>query len=81
MAPQWDERHAKIEEVARPVTERMLDVLAPAPGDVLLELAAGTGIVGFGAAARVGPAGRVIVSDFLRGFKMRFMLRRGGIRG
>jgi SAM-dependent methyltransferase len=64
MAPEWDERHPNIEEVARPVTEQMLERLAPAPGDVVLELAAGTGIVGFAAAARVGPAGRVIVSDF-----------------
>jgi ubiquinone/menaquinone biosynthesis C-methylase UbiE len=64
MAPGWDERHAYFEESARPVTERMLEVLTPAPGQTILDLAAGTGVVGFAAAALVGPSGRVIVSDF-----------------
>ena len=64
MAPGWDDRHAYFEETARPVTERMLERLAPARGETILELAAGTGVVGFAAAAFVGPAGRVIVSDF-----------------
>ena len=64
MAPGWDERHAYFEEVARPVTERMLELLDPSAGDAILDLAAGTGVVGFSAAALVGPTGRVIVSDF-----------------
>lgn len=64
MAPGWDERHAYLEEVARPVTEKMLELLEPSPGDAILDLAAGTGVVGFSAAALVGPTGRVIVSDF-----------------
>ena len=64
MAPGWDERHAYFEEIARPVTERMLERLDPSPGDAILDLAAGTGVVGFSAAALVGPTGRVIVSDF-----------------
>jgi ubiquinone/menaquinone biosynthesis C-methylase UbiE len=64
MAPGWDERHAYFEEIARPVAEKMLELLDPSPGDAILELAAGTGVVGFSAAALVGPTGRVIVSDF-----------------
>jgi len=64
MAPGWDDRHAYFEQTARPVTERMLERLAPARGHTILELAAGTGISGFAAAALVGPGGRVIVSDF-----------------
>jgi ubiquinone/menaquinone biosynthesis C-methylase UbiE len=64
MAPGWDDRHAYFEETARPVTERMLQRLGPTRGDTILELAAGTGIVGFAVAALVGPEGRVIVSDF-----------------
>jgi ubiquinone/menaquinone biosynthesis C-methylase UbiE len=64
MAPGWDDRHAYFEQTARPVTERMLERLAPDRGDTILELAAGTGITGFAAAALVGPGGRVIVSDF-----------------
>jgi ubiquinone/menaquinone biosynthesis C-methylase UbiE len=64
MAPGWDERHAYFEEVARPVTERMLELLEPSRGDAILDLAAGTGVAGFSAAPLVGPTGRVIVSDF-----------------
>jgi SAM-dependent methyltransferase len=36
----------------------------PKPGETLLELAAGTGETGFLAAGRLGPAGRLISSDF-----------------
>jgi ubiquinone/menaquinone biosynthesis C-methylase UbiE len=64
MAPGWDERHAYLEEVARPVTEMVLELIDPSPGDAILDLAAGTGVVGFSAASLVGPTGRVIVSDF-----------------
>lgn len=64
MAPGWDERHAYFEEVARPVTERMLERLQPSSGETILDLAAGTGVAGFAAARLVGPSGRVIVSDF-----------------
>jgi hypothetical protein len=64
MAPGWDDRHAYFEATARPVTERMLERLAPARGQTVLDLAAGTGVVGFAAAALVGSSGRAIVSDF-----------------
>lgn len=64
MAPGWDVRHAYFEERARPVSERMLELLAPEPGQTILELAGGTGVVGFTASPLVGPSGRVIVSDF-----------------
>ena len=64
MAQGWDERHAYLEERARPVAERMLERAALRPGDTVLELAAGTGVVGLAAARAVAPAGRVIVSDF-----------------
>lgn len=64
MAPGWDARHAYFEEAARPVTELMLTALAPKPGETILDLAAGTGVVGFAAAHLVGDQGRVIVSDF-----------------
>jgi SAM-dependent methyltransferase len=42
----------------------MLERLAPARGDSILELAAGTGVVGLAASALVGSGGRVILSDF-----------------
>ncbi len=64
MAQGWDERHAQVEESARPVAERMLEGAALEPGDTVLDLAAGTGLVGLAAARAVAPDGRVIVSDF-----------------
>ena len=64
MAPGWETRHAYFEERARPVAERMLERLEPASGETILELAAGTGVVGFAAARLVEPGGTVIVSDF-----------------
>ena len=67
MAPGWDRRNAYMEKNSRAVTERMLERLEPKPGDAVLELAAGTGIVGFAAASLVGADGRVLVSDFSQG--------------
>jgi SAM-dependent methyltransferase len=64
MAPGWDSRHAYFEEIARPVTDLMLERLAPERGQTILDLAAGTGVAGFAAADVVGSEGRVIVSDF-----------------
>ena len=64
MAPGWDTRHAYFEERARTVATHMLERLEPAPGETILELAAGTGVVGFAAAQLVEPGGTVIVSDF-----------------
>jgi SAM-dependent methyltransferase len=64
MAPGWGDRHAYVEETARPVTEAMLARLRPQPGQTILDLAAGTGVVGFATAAIVGPTGRVIMGDF-----------------
>ena len=64
MAPGWDSRHAYFEEIARPVTDLMLERLGPERGQTILDLAAGTGVAGFAAAGVVGSEGRVIVSDF-----------------
>jgi ubiquinone/menaquinone biosynthesis C-methylase UbiE len=64
MARGWDDRHAYLEEIARPVAERMLERVALRDGETILELAAGTGVVGLAAARAVAPGGRVIVSDF-----------------
>jgi SAM-dependent methyltransferase len=64
MASGWERRHAFLEERARPVAERMLERAEPSPGETVLDLAAGTGVVGLAAAAAVTPGGRVIVSDF-----------------
>jgi SAM-dependent methyltransferase len=64
MAPGWERRRADIEKVTRPVTEWMVQALAPQPGDTVLELAAGPGDVGYAAAEQLGQEGRLISSDF-----------------
>jgi ubiquinone/menaquinone biosynthesis C-methylase UbiE len=53
-----------METSARPVTERMLEVLQVRPGATILELAAGTGIVGFTALEALGDDTCLIMSDF-----------------
>jgi ubiquinone/menaquinone biosynthesis C-methylase UbiE len=47
-----------------PVTDWLVRELAPKPGSVVLELAAGQGDVGFAVAALLGESGRLISSDF-----------------
>jgi ubiquinone/menaquinone biosynthesis C-methylase UbiE len=46
-----------------PLAQRLLQLLALQPGDRLLDLAAGTGIVALAAAAAVAPSGGVVLVD------------------
>jgi arsenite methyltransferase len=46
-----------------PVRDRVLDNAHVAPGDVLLDVGAGDGLIAFGAMERVQPGGPVIFSD------------------
>jgi SAM-dependent methyltransferase len=64
MAAGWDRERDWMWELSRAVSERMLEALAPEPGQTILELAAGTGETGFVAARAVGPEGRLISTDF-----------------
>ena len=59
----WRARRAEIQEVAAPVSEWMVEAIAPQPGQTVLELAAGPGDTGMMAAARLRPGGRLISSD------------------
>jgi SAM-dependent methyltransferase len=45
------------------VRERVLDRAAPAPGETLLDVGCGDGLIAFGALERVGAHGRVVFSD------------------
>ncbi len=47
----------------RPWAERLVDLAAPSPGDHILDVCAGTGIVARAAARRVGAEGRVMGLD------------------
>jgi SAM-dependent methyltransferase len=66
-APGWARWSDHLNRMARPVTDWLLARLDPQPGETVLELAAGTGDVGYEAARRLGPEGRLITSDFSAG--------------
>lgn len=59
----WSEQTERWEQIAAPVTERLLDLAALAPGQRVLELGAGTGETGRRAAERVAPDGSVVITD------------------
>ena len=60
----WRRRADQLRAATMPVSERMVELVAPRAGYTLLELAAGVGDVGFLAAQRLGPEGMLICSDF-----------------
>jgi SAM-dependent methyltransferase len=64
MAPGWEREREEREHVAAPVTEWLVQALAPKPGEMVLELAAGQGDVGFAVSPLLGESGRLISSDF-----------------
>ncbi|MFN3602881.1 MAG: methyltransferase domain-containing protein [Dietzia sp.] len=63
VAESWGEHADHVEQRAEPVTRLMVDTVAPAPGDDVLELACGAGGLGLIVADRVAPGGRVVLSD------------------
>lgn len=64
MADGWERAREERERVAAPVTDWLVRELAPQPGEVVLDLAAGQGDVGFAVAPLLGDRGRLITSDF-----------------
>lgn len=67
VAGAWDAHSQHVEQTKRATTEAMLRLLAPRPGEEILELGAGTGEFGIRVAEAVGPGGRVLVSDAAQG--------------
>jgi SAM-dependent methyltransferase len=63
VAGSWAEHAAYVDARGAEVTERMLELSAPQPGERVLELACGPGSVGLAAAERVAPGGEVVLSD------------------
>ncbi len=56
VAPGWGARAAALQEAALPVSQWLVDAIAPVPGETVVELAAGAGDTGFLAARRLRPA-------------------------
>jgi ubiquinone/menaquinone biosynthesis C-methylase UbiE len=63
VAPSWHQHADYVDARGAVVTERMLELAAPQPGERVLELACGPGGLGLAAAERVGPRGDVVLSD------------------
>jgi SAM-dependent methyltransferase len=63
MAPRWERGRELLWRSTRAVSEWLVARLDPQPGQVVLDLAAGTGETGFLAAPSLLPDGRLITSD------------------
>jgi len=59
----WARRRDLVWQASRGLSERLLELLDPQPGDTVLELAAGPGDTGFLAAQRIAPSGRLLSTD------------------
>jgi ubiquinone/menaquinone biosynthesis C-methylase UbiE len=64
MAPGWQDRRDWLMEITGRVNDWLVQKADPQPGQTILDIAAGTGDLGFHAAERVGQEGRVISTDF-----------------
>ena len=64
MAPGWEDRREWMLGITGAINEWIVDQVDPQPGQTILDVAAGTGDLGFAAAERVGDEGGVICTDF-----------------
>jgi ubiquinone/menaquinone biosynthesis C-methylase UbiE len=64
MAPGWEDRREWMMGITGLVNGWLGEKVDPQPGQTVLEVAAGTGDLGFEVAKRVGEGGRVISTDF-----------------
>lgn len=64
VASAWDTYRGRLFDDVRSVSEWLVEQIDLQPGQTVLELTAGPGETGFLAAARLGPTGRLICSDF-----------------
>ena len=64
MAPGWEDKREWLLEFTGRINDWLLDQAQPQPGQSILDVAAGTGDLGFAAAERVGTDGKVLCTDF-----------------
>jgi SAM-dependent methyltransferase len=62
-APGWERRRDRMWESSHAVGEGLVEMAAPAPGESVLEIAAGPGDTGFLAAELIGEHGRLLATD------------------
>ena len=67
VADAWDSNAEFVERMKAPVTDRLLELVAIRPGEHVLELGAGPGLLGRRLADLTGANGRVVVSDIAPG--------------
>jgi SAM-dependent methyltransferase len=61
----WEETNDPWQRDTLPVSSRMVELIAPQPGHIVLELGAGLGDTGFLAAELIQPGGTLITSDVI----------------
>ncbi len=64
MAPGWEDRREWMLATTGALNDWLVERVDPQPGQTILDVAAGTGDLGFAAAKRVGDDGRLICTDF-----------------
>ncbi len=64
VAPGWEARREWLMDITAPVIDWIVERLDPEPGHTVLDIAAGTGDLGFRVADRVGAEGKVLCTDF-----------------
>lgn len=65
VASAWEAGRDRLFTQVRAVSERLVDLVEPQPGQTVLEVTAGPGETGFLAAERLGPTGHLVSSDFV----------------
>jgi len=64
MAPGWEDRREWMLAATGSINDWLVEQADPQPGQTVLDIAAGTGDLGFAAAERIGPEGRLLTTDF-----------------